>query len=670
MIQINRNLLLPLFLVANFSVVALADSPIQFIHDIQGSGSSVTSPGAQTTVQAVVTGDYQDSNQLSGFFLQEEDADVDADPATSEGIFVFCDTCGTAVSEGDLVTVNGVQEEFRGVSQINVTGSGASVVVDSSGHLDWVTSATISLPAPAGTDQEGTFESYEGMLVRFSNELTVTEYFQLARFGQIVLSQGGKLRQFTDFASPSIIDYPAYQENIARRRIILDDLNNNQNVDPVFHPQPGGFSVTNLIRGGDTVTGLAGVLHWSQTQGLWLVRPQLGNPVSFTAGPPRTVEPEPVGGRLKVASFNLLNYFTTIDVTPPIGAGNCGPAGILICRGADSAAELVRQNAKLVAALSQIDADVIGVIEIENNAVTSLYELVTALNTVAGAGVYNYVDTGTIGSDEIKVGLIYRPANVAPLGSFAILDSSVDSGFDDVDNRPVLIQTFVESASGQRFTIAVNDLVSKAPSSCRDDQGLDDDPDLHDGQGACNLTRTSAAQALVDYLASDPTGSGDPDFLIIGDLNAYAMEDPVSTILNGGYTNLVAAFAGSDSYSYVFAGQWGYLDHVLATNSLAAQATGVSVWHINADEVNLLDYNDAIQDTGEWFFEAKPASTELYAPDPYRSSDHDPLVVGLNLGQPVDKGACEQKGWQSKVRADGSGFKNQGQCIRYVNTGK
>ena len=165
-----------------------------------------------------------------------------------------------------------------------------------------------------------------------------------------------------------------------------------------------------------------------------------------------------------------------------------------------------------------------------------------------------------------------------------------------------------------------------------------DDPGLGDGQANCNLTRTSAAQALVDYLASDPTASGDPDILIIGDLNAYAMEDPIAAIEDAGYVNLIEAFADEDAYSFVFDGQLGYLDHALGNASMTAQVTGVTEWHINADEVNALDYNDQVLDDGERSFEVKPRGNPddapLYAADPFRSSDHDPLIVGLALAPP------------------------------------
>ncbi|MEA3501183.1 MAG: ExeM/NucH family extracellular endonuclease, partial [Actinomycetota bacterium] len=313
-----------------------------------------------------------------------------------------------------------------------------------------------------------------------------------------------------------------------------------------------------------------------------------------------------------------------------LGPDTCGPSGNLDCRGANSVAELDRQRAKTVAALAAMDADVVGLIELENNPSESLSDLVDGLNAVVGAGTYDFVDTGTIGTDAIKVGLIYKPAIVEAVNPYAILDSSVDSTFIDTKNRPVLIQTFEESVSGARFTVAVNHLKSKG-SNCN---SLGD-PDLDDGQANCNLTRTSAATALVNYLVTDPTGSGDSDFLVIGDLNAYAMEDPVSAIKAAGYTDLLSSFGGAAAYSYVFDGQLGYLDHALANATLLSQVKGVTEWHINADEVNLFDYNDDIQDPAEQWYERESVALLIFEEDAYRSSDHDPVIVGLDLCEEI-----------------------------------
>ena len=369
------------------------DPVARFIYEIQGSGNAVTEPGSAVIVEAVVIGDYQEADQLAGFFIQEESVDEDGDAATSEGILVFCGSCDTPVAEGNHVRVTGVQSEFFGMSQIDVTAEGAAVeVLDAGDNLAWVTPVSISLPAAQSTTSADTFEAVEGMLVTVENELTVTEYFQLGRFGQVVLSEGGRLRQFTDASSPSVAGYAAHLEDISRRQIILDDLNNNQNVDPVFHPQPGGFSADNVIRGGDKVSGLTAVMHWSWAGSggtdAWRLRPQISNPVAFDTGFDRPESPDPVGGRLRVASFNVLNYFTTIDLTSSRNAGDCGPGATLDCRGADSDSELQRQTAKIVAAMSALDADIVGVIEIENNESESLQSLVAALNSDAGEDLY------------------------------------------------------------------------------------------------------------------------------------------------------------------------------------------------------------------------------------------------------------------------------------------
>lgn len=200
------------------------------------------------------------------------------------------------------------------------------------------------------------------------------------------------------------------------------------------------------------------------------------------------------------------------------------------------------------------------------------------------------------------------------------MDSTVDPTFNDEKNRPVLTQAFTDADYGQIVNVAVNHLKSKG-SEC-DDLG---DPDTGDGQGNCNLTRESAATALVNWLATDPTGSGSAYNLIIGDLNSYAMEDPIVAIEDGGYTNLMAKFGGMYAYSYVFGGQFGYLDHALASSELMPFVTGATFWHINADEPPVLDYNENYKSDDQIEY--------LYGSGPYRASDHDPVVIGLDLAR-------------------------------------
>lgn len=625
-----------------FSFSTGSATGITAIHAIQGSGDAVVA--GTFTVEAIVVGDYQTqgSGQLRGFFLQEEDVDADIDPATSEGIFVFCSSCPTAVAVGDAVRVTGASTEFFGMSQLTAT-SADSVTVLSSGNV-LPSPAMVELPVPGVPSGDMTaataainayFEPFEGMLVSFPDSLVVSEYFELARYGQLILTEGGRSRQFTDANPPSAPGLINHEIDLARRTIILDDTDNRQNrpVDTpntaYYHPVPG-LSTTNFFRGGDTISNLTGVLHWSfagqRGTDAWRIRPVTeAFSYSFNSSNPRPATPE-VAGSLRVASFNVLNYFLTVDTTSSSSAGSCGASGTLDCRGADSIQELKRQREKLTQALLGIDADVVGLIEMENTpGVTPTQQIVDDLNALLGVDTYAYIDTGVIGTDAIRVGIIFKPAIVVPVGSYAVLDSSVDPAFVDTLNRPALAQTFGEVATGARFTVAVNHLKSKG-SGC----GAGDD-DTTTGQGNCNGTRSAAAAALADWLAGDPTGSGDPDVLIIGDLNSYAKEDPIVALQDAGYTDLVAQFGGPDAYSYLFDGQLGYLDHALASSSLAPQVAGVAEWHINADEIPLFDYNDEVLDTGEASFEKESDTLPLYESNAYRTSDHDPLIVGLNL---------------------------------------
>lgn len=614
------------------------DVAITLISSVQGSGSTSPLTGTTVTVEAIVVGDFQTqgSGQLRGFFLQEEDADVDGDPDTSEGIFIFCSSCPTAVAVGDKVLVTGSVSEYFNMTQITASTAGSVTVLSSGNPLPTPASITLPIPGvPSGDLATATsfinayYETMEGMLVTFPATLYVSEYFELARYGQVVLTAGGRPRTFTDANLPSPTGYIDNEIDLLKSTVILDDGDNRQNrpVDTpntaYFHPYPG-LSITNYFRGGDTIVNLTGVLHWSFA-GLtgtdaWRIRPVTeAYSYAFTSANPRPSMPS-VGGTLKVASFNVLNYFLTVDTS-----NTCGPTLNHDCRGADTTAELALQRAKLLAALSAIDADVFGFMEMENS--TGVEPLA---DIVAGLPGYAYIDTGVIGTDDIRVGIIYKTSTVTPIGSFEVLDTAafLDPNSTGTNrNRPALAQTFEEIATGGRFTLVVNHLKSKGCSGS--ETGLD--ADQADGQSCWNDTRKKAATALLNWLATDPTSSGDPDFLIIGDLNSNAKEDPISIIVNGGYTNLVNSFGGADAYGYVFDGQLGYLDHALSNSTLTPQVAGVAEWHINADEIPLFDYNDDVKDAGESAFEEESDVYPLYEANAYRTSDHDPVIIGLNL---------------------------------------
>ncbi|WP_239094863.1 ExeM/NucH family extracellular endonuclease [Planotetraspora silvatica] len=531
------------------------------IADVQGAGDASPLTGQAVRVEGVVTADFQGTNQLSGFYVQ--DPTPDADPATSDAVFVFTPR---PAAIGDKVRVTGTVAEFNGltelspVSAVDVCGTGT------------VKTATVRLPLASG----GTLESLEGVLVTFPQELTVSEVFNLGRFGELTLSANGRLFQPTDRDN---VDPAANQA----RRILLDDASNVQN-PPVLPYHTNG---SNTVRVGDGTTGLTGIL----TYGFDLYRVEPTSPVVFAADNPRPSKPAKVGGDVQVASLNTLNWFTTLNK-----------------RGANTDEERQRQLAKLVATLKGLDPDVAGLMEVENNGTTALNTLVNALNAEVGAGTYKGITSPVPGTDEIQVALIYKPAVVKPVGA-------AQSSTDPVFRRPPLIQMFQRTRDdddGRIFTMIVNHFKSKG---CDGATGAD--LDQGDGQSCFNAERVRQAQAVLGLIDTFNL----PNPVVAGDLNAYGEEDPIHTLEAGKLTSLSKKFLDKqDRYSYVFDSLSGELDHVMVGKQLLKRVTGATIWHINADEGRFMDYNT----------EFNPPA--LYSPGAFRSSDHDPLLFGLDLG--------------------------------------
>lgn len=600
------------------------------IHQIQGSGSSAALTGP-LTIEGIVTRTFTGSTGLNGFYVQEEDADTDADPTTSEGIFVYnvaADPAGiVSVAEGDLVRISGEVIDFvstTGGFTTSLTELKSISAFEKLGTAPLPTITNVTLPVANVSD----LERYEGMLVNLgaaSGNLFVTEYFQLGRYGQVVLSADGpgnatgtdgRLDQYTQFNAPSVAGYAAYLAETARRKIYLDDGRTTQNPDPVIFGRGGNpLSATNTLRGGDQVTNITGILD-ERLEGY---RIQTSSGVNFIAANERPATPPDLGAgaTLKIASANVLNYFN----------GDGAGGGFPTSRGADTQTEFARQRTKVIEVLYTSGADVIGLMELERDDYgpnSAIQDLVNGLNARAGvSGTYAFINPGTIATDEITVGLIYKPGKVTPDGAAATMpdhygqtSTSYPAGqtaFDVVGRKP-LAQTFTEIQSSEKFTVVVNHFKSK--SSSANGEG---DADVGDGQGESNGTRVRQAQDLAAWLATKPTGTTDTDYLILGDLNAYANEDPIAVLANAGYSSLLPA----TSYSYVFDGFTGSLDHALATSSLAKQVTGADKYHINADEPSVLDYNTEFKSAGQ--------VTNFYSGDQYRSADHDPVLVGLHL---------------------------------------
>jgi predicted extracellular nuclease len=646
------------------------DVQVTRVSEVQGSDTASPLVGQTVTVEAIVVGDFQNGDadprrNLGGFYLQEEQADWDTSALTSEGLFVYEGPAAfrADVSEGDRVRVTGKVSEFNGETQFSVANAAGIQVVTPAAVADvGALAAVLNLPAASSTGSvtagfQPNLEALEGMLVTIPQTLTVTEQFNLDRFNEIKLfaaesnqlagaideSIGNRPYQFTQTNNPDPAGYVAHLQAVGEHTITYDDGLNTQNqpienldgFDPdddgvgpnPSNPAEPGYGTATAPRMGDMVTGLTGVLGFGPASA-YRVRAIDDGDNTFVATNLRPSEPEDVGGTLQVGSFNVLNYFTTLNAGSNMTANGFEP------RGANSQTEFERQTDKLVASILELDADVLGLVEIENNFIegspgNAIDYLVDALNAAAGEVRYDWVrpEESFVGGDAIAVGFIYKPSEVriAPNTSIEILDdadvrpelllqSTVGGIFNGPNtSRAALAVTFEEIVSGEPFTVVANHLKSKGGN------GTGEDADQQDGAGAWNNQRELAAQALTEWLAGSPTGTDDGDTLLLGDFNSYFQENPIDVLKTAGYENLQERI--EDPYSYVFDGQIGSLDYILANGSLSTQVTGITEWHINADEADALDYNLDFSRAPDYFDGAVVA----------RVSDHDPLLVGLEL---------------------------------------
>jgi predicted extracellular nuclease len=596
------------------------------ISAIQGSGLVSSLAGEVVDVEAIVTGDFQGPTGLSGFYMEEPAGERDANHATSEGLFIFS---SLPVAAGDRVRVRGTVAEFASAtagvtSRLTELSGVSSVQVCSENHgLPPISDVTLPVGAPSE------WERYEGMRVRFTQQLVVAGNVSLGNFGQIDLAPS-VLYQPTHSVGNST-SWSAAADLVARSRIALDDgsTSSNANINGgTVAPYPApGLSNANTLRvgalvngtGGGAPTPLVGVLD--DRFGAYRVHPT--EPVTFSnASNPRPdtlLVAAAAAARFSIISANVLNYFTTLG-----------------SRGAATPDELIKQRAKIVAQLAVTGGDVIGLSEIQNfangntNGVTytnsAIADLTAALAADTGRN-YQFVDTlneaslapGNVladnGTDAIRNAIIYDAGAVTPVGYTALY-------YQNDQNRPSLARTFKPAsgagADAQTFTVVVNHFRSKG-SACGP---ASDDP----FQGNCNGMRVSMSGNVSTWLASNPTGdpAANRRQILIGDFNAYFGEDPIQMLLGGGgYTNLIDLLHGPTAYSYNFASQLGYLDHALVNGPALGLVKDVAHLHINADEPAALQALDS---------SAKSAVAQVayFAPNEFAASDHDPIVVGFN----------------------------------------
>lgn len=592
--------------VSSFSTLP-ATATILPIHLVQGTEGYSPLAGATVTVRGVVVADFQGASPaLGGFFLQEEEGDADADSSTSEALWIADQGSAAAVevSVGDVVQVTGTVSESGGLTQLV-----GPTAIAPMGTAALPTGASVSLPVASGVF----LERYEGMRVQFAQTLTVTGNSgtggitdNYARFGELMLCSDGPLVVPTEFIDPN--DSPAagttssgrtnvpavhaHESLSALRSIVLDDASLEEYPDPTPF-----FNAQGTRRCGDTVAGLSGVLSFAS--GRYRVQPT--GPVSFVDANPRPAAPPIVTGRIRVAAMNVLNFFTTFG-----GAGD---------RGASNATEFQRQKDKIVAALAALDADVLGLIEIQNTS-AAVNDLLGALNAAVGANGYlaGPEPAGGASGDAIRTVWFYRPSTVVPFGPCY-------ADYDAVWNTPnplryPLAQAFAEIATGERFIACLNHWKSKSSSGA---SGAN--RDQNDGQAAFNDLRRQQAARLHSWLQSVRASVGDEDVLVLGDLNSHGEEDPLDILRAAGDADQGARFQ-PDDYSYRNADARGRLDHAFATGTMAAQVVAAAHWHINADEPPFYDYNT----------ENKSAAQQaVNVGTPFRSSDHDPVLIGVDL---------------------------------------
>ncbi|WP_426058897.1 ExeM/NucH family extracellular endonuclease [Hymenobacter sp. B1770] len=563
---------------------------------IQGAGVLATT--GTYTVEAIVTGVYAGLSP-AGFYIQNDAAGADGDPATSDALFVVQTSPSVAV--GNRVRITGLVQEIASTPSFNqAVLTGPAITVLSAGN---------ALPAFAMVDNatysSETAEAFEGMLVQFSAPVTVSDVASLRSRGELTISTRGPVYQPTQFVDPNddpasgtssagatnVAAVTAYQAENVSKSLILDDGRAATNPLPIPYLDPA----TQTVRVGSTIPSLRGILGYGFSR--WRVQPLPGPdaPVVTVVRPPvPTFGPTTV----KVASFNVLNYFN--------GDGVGG--GFPTSRGARTLVDFERQRSKILAALIQMNADAVCLIEIENDGTgihSAIQDLVNGLNQALGAGTYALVEDGTLrqpnNTDLIRCAIVYKPAVLTPRGNALI--ATVSGVFE----RPPIAQLFTtnSTAAPDTFALIVNHFRSKA-------SGTGANADQGDGQGASNLRRKDQAAGLVQFINTVVKPAGTRYVLSVGDYNANYEEDPMDILRAAG---LVVGGPPS-STSYVFSGQSGSLDHAVLTSNLVGHAA-VETWHINASEPLFLEYSVA------------GAATDVNSP--FRSSDHDPILVGLNF---------------------------------------
>lgn len=587
----NRFLTLVVLITTVFMSKGILAQELTTIRAVQGTDNVSPLVDEIVTLEGIVTASFQDEESFSGFFIQSE---VGENSGTgSSGLYIY--ERQAKVSIGDLIQLTGEVSETHDVTQItNVT---ALKVIKTNQVLPQL--VAIKLPLNGLN-----LENLEGMRVTLKKPSLITDHYNYIKYGEIVVSSKLSMNPTNNVTPGSEVALKRKQN--ADDRLLIDD---------------GSFSQFSNYKDIDNNTPIhigakvqvAGIMHYAFDK----YRIEITEPFEFFDSPfAKQTQPTAISGTVKIASFNIRNYFTTLDN----GKTMCGPLLDFDCRGADSKAEFMRQQAKLVSAINTAQADVFAIQELENHK-DSLKTLVTALNKNTKKNTWHYIKTGAIGEDVIRVGLIYKTKTITPIGQHKLLNAKVNAEFEGDKNREVLLQTFKDT-NNNLFNLAVLHLKSK-----RCDDSVATDMDQNDGQGCYNASRTTVAQQISDWLAQDPTNQKAQATIVTGDFNSYLKEDPISQFEKNGYINLANQFLTVENWTSIFRGEIGSIDHILINKSSINTAKDMTQWHINSIGTGWFDYNL------ENLTKDKKKPKSYYQPSPFSSSDHDIIMAGFDFFQ-------------------------------------
>ncbi|AVF58421.1 ExeM/NucH family extracellular endonuclease [Vibrio diabolicus] len=649
------------------------------IQEIQGEGASspfidgypyITTEDHFVTgvVSAVTTG------LTKGFYLQA--LENDGNDKTSEGLFIHTDVADTELKAGDVVCVKGKVQEYYSNTQLSSDAN--SYVKTGTSNASLVTPLTIK----EGETLRDALERHEGMQVELSSasELFVTRNFSYdydSRRNNMMLSHEAPLFKPTQLhAAESDAAVALAKENAANRIYLESDSKAPNGQIPYFptfaQDLDQNGSSEQHIRLGSRVEGLQGVVAYSYNEYRLIATNEVDSSNFVTSGDDfdvaRKAVPAIADSDLRVASFNVLNYFTSVA-----DSGHDNPTGQN--RGATNLDEFLIQQAKIVSAMNKMDADIIGLMEVENNGFgdgSAIQNLVDALNAEIDdvEDHYTYVEIEEqdkyqeeyFGSDAIMVAILYRANAVTPKEAAKVIvtpeqhiaentitrkEGTESNPAYDKYQRHSLLQTFTVKETGEDLSVVVNHFKSKGSECIEEWIAGVEDSEPADLQGNCNNFRVSAAKVVGEALKDI-----DGDVLVMGDLNAYGKEDPLLTltdyskekygrdIYTAAYTtigggelqvektkiekgyglhNLNTLLHGADTFSYTYSGELGNLDHALASSSLAQKVVAIEDWHINSLESNLFEYSSKY--TGDM---------PKYK-DAFSASDHDPVIIAIDL---------------------------------------